>query len=81
MLAMYAAQVSLPYLIPIQAISLPPRRKIVECTFSSLPISLVLAARCLTRLELVQVPPANCQTTLVLVHALAEALNIIRART
>lgn len=40
---------------------------------------LVLASCCLTRLELVQVPPTNGQATLILVHALAEALHIVCA--
>ena len=43
--------------------------------------NLVLTGRRLAGLELVQVPATDSQTTLVLVHALAEALDIVRART
>jgi hypothetical protein len=43
--------------------------------------NLVLTSRRLAGLELVQVPATDSQTTLVLVHALAEALDIVRART
>jgi hypothetical protein len=42
---------------------------------------LVLTSRRLAGLELVQVPATDSQTTLVLVHALAEALDIVCART
>jgi hypothetical protein len=45
------------------------------------PLQLVLTSRRLAGLELVQVPTTDSQTTLVLVHALAEALNVVRART
>ena len=44
-------------------------------------VPLVLAGCRLARLELVQVPTTDSQTTLVLVHALAEALHVICART
>lgn len=44
----------------------------------SLP--LVLASRRLTRLELVQVPTTDSQTTLVLIHTFAKALNVVCAR-
>jgi hypothetical protein len=43
--------------------------------------NLVLTGRRLAGLELVQVPATDSQTTLVLVHALAEALDIVCART
>ena len=43
--------------------------------------NLVLTSRRLAGLELVQVPATDSQTTLVLVHALAEALDIVCART
>ena len=48
---------------------------------SRVPLQLVLTSRRLAGLELVQVPATDSQTTLVLVHALAEALDIVRART
>lgn len=41
---------------------------------------LVLTSRSLASLELIQVPPTDSQTTLVLIHTPAEARNILRAR-
>ena len=49
--------------------------------YAIFPSLLVLSSRLLARLELVQVPATDSQTTLVLVHALAEALDIVCART
>jgi hypothetical protein len=43
--------------------------------------TLVLTSRRLTSLKLVKIPPTNRQTTLVVIHALAEALDVICART
>ena len=42
---------------------------------------LVLASRRLTRLELVKIPSTDGQTALVIVHALAEALDVVRTGT
>jgi hypothetical protein len=40
----------------------------------------LVPARCrLARLQLIQVPPADCQVTAVFVHALAEAVDVLRA--
>jgi len=47
----------------------------------TLSVPLVLASRRLTRLELVQVPTTDSQTTLVLIHTFAKGLNIVCART
>lgn len=41
---------------------------------------LVLTSRSLTSLKLIQIPPTNAQTPLILIHALAEAINIIGTR-
>lgn len=41
---------------------------------------LVLASRGLASLELVKIPTTDSQTTLVLIHALAEALDVVCAR-
>jgi hypothetical protein len=49
--------------------------------FPHLPLSLVLTSGGLASLELIQVPAANGQTTLVLVHALAEVVDVSRAST
>jgi hypothetical protein len=43
--------------------------------------SLVLTSRRLTRLELVKIPSTDSQTALVVIHALAEALDVVCART
>lgn len=37
---------------------------------------LVLASSLLTSLELIKIPPTDCQRTLVLVHALAEVVDV-----
>jgi hypothetical protein len=42
---------------------------------------LVLTSRSLARLELIQVPPTDSQATLVLVHALAEVVDVSATRT
>ena len=47
----------------------------------SSPFSLVLPSRRLTRLKLIKIPATDGQTPLVIIHALAEALDIIRARS
>jgi hypothetical protein len=47
---------------------------------SPLPHALVLARRLLARLELVQVPSADGQAALVVVHALAEVVDVGSAR-
>jgi hypothetical protein len=47
---------------------------------SSSSLRLVRTSRRLTRLKLIQIPPTDSQTTLVIIHALAEAPNIIRTR-
>lgn len=46
----------------------------------SLYYTLVLTSRSLASLQLIQVPPADCQATLVLVHALAERVDVLSAR-
>lgn len=61
-----------------------------ECIFAdkcsnalSIPqdASLVRPSSRLTRLQLIQIPPTNRQTALVLIHALAEIVDIARTRT
>ena len=42
-------------------------------------LSLVLTRTRLTRLQLIQVPPADIQTALVIIHALPEVLDIALA--
>jgi hypothetical protein len=42
---------------------------------------LVRASRRLASLKLIKIPPTNSQTTLVVVHALTEALDVVCART
>jgi hypothetical protein len=42
--------------------------------------NLVLTSSLLTSLELVKVPSADGQTALILVHAFAESVDIVRAR-
>lgn len=46
----------------------------------SFTTALVLTSRSLTSLELIKVPTANAQTTLVLIHTPAEAGDILGAR-
>jgi hypothetical protein len=48
---------------------------------SSFPLLLVRTSRRLTRLKLVKIPPTDRQTALVIIHALAEAPDIVCART
>ena len=79
--AIYASQ--------IQSLHLPLHislLRVYTIGVSSIPnlaclLQLVLTGRRLAGLELVQVPATDSQTTLVLVHALAEALDIVCART
>ena len=61
-------------LIQLGRLPLFPISRVFRC-------NLVLTSRRLAGLELVQVPATDSQTTLVLVHALAEALDIVCART
>jgi hypothetical protein len=61
-----------------------PRLKYTHHMFAfplQVSIPLVLASRRLTRFELVQVPSTDSQTTLVLIHTFAEALDVVCART
>jgi hypothetical protein len=48
--------------------------------YAMFPSPLVLTSRLLARLELVQVPSADGQAALVVVHALAEGVDVVRAR-
>jgi hypothetical protein len=59
--------------IPMQSLSSPS-------SFIFLPL-LILSRRALARLELIQVPPADSKTTLVLIHALSEVVDVGRAGT
>ncbi|KAH8623704.1 hypothetical protein IG631_21409 [Alternaria alternata] len=63
-----------PFFESIQSASPCPQSRVFRC-------NLVLTSRRLAGLELIQVPATDSQTTLVLVHALAEALDIVCART
>ena len=51
------------------------------CMPSSYDTVLVLTSGGLASLELVQIPPTDCQTSLVLIHTPAERVDVLGART
>lgn len=56
-------------LSPTQLLSIPP----------SSSLHLILRSRLLTRLQLIQIPPTNRQTPLVLIHARPEVVDVVGA--
>jgi hypothetical protein len=59
---------------------MPSPLQINHILLSNIP-HLVLARSLLARLQLIQVPPTNRQAPLVIIHALAKLIHIVRART